>query len=167
MSKSYIISFLILGFIIICFILFWFGVVTVDSEELIGYSFIIIGFALFYSGFKDNKGIQTFFGTAFFLTGFFLIIVSTFPIVQKEKLLIPTMSLISGFSFLMVYVQYYKKILLLVLSIICLGIGLYSLIFSSSSSMVRFFNSFEKVGLSYWPVILIFILVTLLLSKDK
>ena len=167
MNKSYIISFLILGFIIVCFFLYWFGIVTVDSEELIGYSFIIIGLALFYSGFQDNKGIQTFFGSAFFLTGLFLIIMTTFPITQRENLLIPTISFISGFSLLMVIIQHKEKILLIILTIICLVIGIYSLIFSSSISFDRFFSSVEKVGLSYWPIIIIFVLVTLLLSRDK
>lgn len=167
MSKSHLISFLLLGFIIICFFLYWFGIVTVDSEELIGYAFIIIGLALFYSGFQDAKGIQTFFGSAFFLTGLFLIIVSTFPITQMDNILIPTVSFITGFSFLMVFIQFRKKILLLVLSVSCLAIGIFSMVFASSISMVRFLNSIQEVGLSYWPVLIIFILVTLLLSRDK
>ena len=167
MNKSHLISFLILGFIVICFFFYWFGIVTVDSEELVGYSFIIIGLALFYSGFQSSKGIQTFFGSAFFLTGLLLIIVSTFPITQRDNLLIPTASFIIGLSFLMVFIQFSKNIMILILTIICLAIGIYSLISLSSISFVRFFNSIGKVGLSYWPIVIIFILVTLLLRKDK
>ncbi len=167
MSKSHLISFLLLGFIIICFFLYWFGIVTVDSEELIGYAFIIIGLALFYSGFQDTKGIQTFFGSTFFLAGLFLIIVSTFPITQMDNILMPTVSFITGFSFLMVFIQFPKKILLLIISVFCLAIGIFSLVFASSISLVRFFSSIQEVGLSYWPILIIFILVTLLLSRDK
>ncbi len=167
MNKSHLISFLILGFIVVCFFLYWFGIVTVDSEELIGYSFIIIGLALFYSGFQISNKIQSFFGSAFFLTGIFLIIISTFPISHRDKLLIPSVGLITGLSFLMVFIQYRKNIPILILSIISLAIGMHSVIFSSSISFVRFFNSIEKIGLNYWPVLIIFILVTFLLSKEK
>jgi hypothetical protein len=166
-TKSHLVSFLILGFIIICFLLYWFGIVTIDSEELIGYSFIIIGFAFFYSGIQTAKIIQTFLGSAFFLTGILLIIISTFPIPNRDKLVLPSVELITGLSLLMVFIQNKKYILILAFSVVITSIGMYSIIFASSISFTRFFNSVEKIAGGYWPILVIFLIVTFLLRRDN
>jgi len=166
-NKSRNISLFILGFIIVCLLLYITGVVTIGMEELIGYSFIIIGLALFYSGYQSSVSLQTFFGSAFFLTGILFFIISGFPIVHRDNLLLPTSGLIIGISFLMVFFQNNKFILAFVLGIISILIGLYDVIFNSAFNFSRFMNSVTNTATSFWPIVIIFVLVILLIGRDK
>lgn len=167
MKTNRIISILIIGFAAVCFLLYLLGIINLTSEDLIGYSFIIIGLALYLSGFGSTGILQIFFGSAFFLAGILLIIIRKFPPANTDSLVLPSVILLLGFSFLMVFIHNRKLIVTLVLSLLGLITGMYVLISNSAISASRFTEAFNDMISGYWPVLIIFFLITLLLWQDK
>lgn len=168
MIKNQSIGILTVLFIIISVLLNIFDIAYISSNEIFGYSFIILGSSLAYTTFIRNKKIIVFIGSATFLSGILLIVLENFEVIIARDFILPIVLLIVGSSLLMSYLTDFANKILLTLSIIILAAGVIFLIFIKPIELGVYYKSVISILSAYWIIILIMVFVIILINKtDK
>ena len=167
MIQNQLIGILTVLFIIISVLLNLFEIAYISSNNIFGYSFIILGSSLAYTAFIQNKKTIVFIGSATFLSGVLLIILDNFEINIRQDFVLPIILLVAGCSLLMTYLTDFAKRILLLFTVIFLTAGFTLLIFQKSFDLVIYYRSVLSIISVYWPIILIMIIVIIIINRTE
>jgi len=165
--QNQLIGILTVLFIIISVLLNIFEIAYVSSNDIFGYSFIILGSSLAYTSFIQNKKTIVFIGSATFLSGVLLIILDNFEIYIHQDFVLPIILLVAGCGLLMTYLTDFAKRILLLLTVIFLTTGFALLIFQKSFDFRIYYRSVLSIISVYWPIILIMIFVIIIINRTE
>jgi len=156
----------LLTFLVLSIILRLFGIINIESTELVGYALIFYGISLVYTSFGQNRAGVLFTGSLLFLVGFLLYLLNNFNFASKKDIIFPSVLFILGINFLMLFFDDpAKKNFLaisaaLVLSAIIVTIVLGSITFQS------FLSTISDIAVKYWPVLLVSVLLLIIIHRD-
>lgn len=167
MIKNQLIGILTVSFILISVLLNIFEIVYISSNNIFGYSFIIIGSSLTYTAFVQNKKTIAFIGSATFLSGVLLIIIDNFEIYIQQDFVPPIILIVAGCSLLMAYLTDSVKRILFLISVVFLTVGIILLIFQKSFDFGIYYRSVLSIISVYWPIIIIMIFVIIIINRTE
>ncbi len=167
MIKNQLIGILTVSFILISVLLNIFEIVYISSNNIFGYSFIILGSSLVYTAFIQNKKIIAFIGSATFLSGILLIILDNFEVYIQQDFVPPIILIVTGSSLLMAYLTDSVKRILFLLSVISLTAGFTLIIVQKSFDFGIYYRSVLSIISVYWPIILIMIFVIIIINRTE
>jgi len=165
--KNQLIGILTILFIIISVLLNIFEIAYISSNNIFGYSFIILGSSLAYTAFFQNKKTIAFIGSATFLSGILLIILDNFEIYIHQDFIVPIILIIAGCSLLMAYLTDFAKRILVLLALTFLTAGFTLLIFQKSFDFDIFYRSVLSILSVYWSIILVMIFVIIIINRTE
>ncbi|MEO8398233.1 MAG: DUF5668 domain-containing protein [Ignavibacteriaceae bacterium] len=131
------------------------GIIDFKGTEILSYSFIFTGIALFYNSFGKNKKGFLFLSTSIFLIGIVLFLIANFEFRRNTDLIIPALFFILGISFLMLFFEDRLFKMNLIFSIILILAGVYFTFSFGEFNFNIFKSSIIKISIKYWPVVLI------------
>jgi hypothetical protein len=156
----------LLIFLALSIILKLFGVIDVSNIELLGYAFIFYGITIVYTSFGKNHPIALFFGSSLFLTGLLLFLISNFEFSDSNEIIFPSILLILGINFLMLFFNNLKKKGFLAVSLTSILLAVVVTILLGSITFLNFYNSILNITAKYWPIVLIAAGLLVLLSIE-
>jgi len=165
--KNQLIGILTVLFIIISVLLNTFEIAYISSNNIFGYSFIILGSSLAYTAFIQNKKTIAFIGSATFLIGVLLIILGNFEIYIHHNFVVPIILIVTGCSLLMTYFTDFAKRIFVLLAVIFLTAGFTLLIFQKSFDFGIYYRSVLSIISVYWSIILIMIFVIIIINRTE
>lgn len=142
------------------------GVFDFTSVEVLSAILMLVGVAAVYSSFGTLKKGLIFVGTATFFVGILVFINAHFELETTRLILFPSVLLIMGSGFLLLYVDEPSDKLYLTLGLIFLGTGIAYVLFVRSSAFSGFFVSFWNLIKSYWIILVLAGGLILLLRKS-
>jgi hypothetical protein len=166
-SKTITLSILLTAFLLVMFLLSGIGVLQFSAIEILCLLLIVAGIGLAYIGLGDKADVVVFLGTVLFLIGTLLLTILNFEVKIENNAYLPIVLLISAVGFLMIYINGPSRTLNVFISL---------LLFISASTLILIQTKFELGGFVqailpvlsiYWPAIIIFILLVILLRKEK
>jgi len=166
MAKSQPIIIYALTFLIITLFLKFFGLLNVDNNELLAYTFIFYGISSVYISFGRNKRLQLFIGTAIFLIGIVFFLISNFAIFSSSGLIFPSTLLILGISCWMLFLDNTNDKAILFVSIIFILLGIIYSISVGAMRVGSFVSSILSITAKYWAIVIITLIIVLLLKRD-
>lgn len=155
MRNNHPILIYLLIFLVLSIILKLFGVIDVSNTELLGYAFIFYGIAMVYTSFGRNQPVVLFFGSSLFLTGFLLFLISNFDFDDGNEIIFPSILLILGIDFLMLFFNNTKKKNFLAISLTSVLSAVVVTILLGSITFNNFYISIINIVAKYWPIVLI------------
>jgi hypothetical protein len=166
-SKTITISILIAAFLLSMLFLSGIGVLDFSAIDILCLLLIVAGIGLVYIGLGDKADVHVFLGTVLFLIGTLLLTILNFEVKIESTAYVTTILFISAAGFLMVYINGPSRKLNILISM---------LLFISASILILIQTKFELSGFVqailpmlniYWPAIIIFFLLVILLRKEK
>jgi hypothetical protein len=164
-TRALVISVLLIAFSLVAFLLSGIGILNFSSVEILCFALIIAGMGLVYIGFGDKADLFVFSGTVLFLVGIVLLIILSFEVIIENTAYVLIILLISAVGFFMIYINRPSRKINVLISL---------LLFISSAVLILTRTKFEPTGFVhaiipllniYWPVIVIFLLLVILLKK--
>ena len=165
MKKTQLISALLLGFVILSVLLSGIGIIDVSMNQIFNYSIITLGIMMVYPGFTDNNKILIFFGSAVFLIGVVFLVQTDYEVYDLDKITTSLVLIISGSSLFIVFVSDTNNKLLLIFSAILWIAGMVLLLINSSIEAGRFFQAIINVGLNFWYIFLLALIIIVLFNR--
>lgn len=166
MRNNLIIVYLLI-FLTILILLRSLSIINITTDELIGYGLMIYGLALFYSAYIENKKLFIFFGSAVFLIGVMFFITGNFVFEHTDKIYLPAIIFIIAISALMLFISDFTYKVGLYAFIILFTAGIGSLAILSTHGINRIASNTMEVFKLYWPVLIIFAAVVILVNKER
>jgi hypothetical protein len=165
-KANYVLLFLIL-FIFAAIFLRFAGLIDFSGLEMLSYVFMASGVAAVYASIgMDRKGIL-FTGSTLFLTGILIFINTRFDIEDVRLLVFPSVLLITGIGFFILYFDESSQKLFLIISIVFITAGLLFLLISRSEAFTGYAVSLWGMLKSYWIVVLISAAVVIILRSSS
>ena len=143
------------------------GVINVGNTELIGYAMIFYGINLVYFSFGKKKHGILFTGTALFLIGLLLFLVSNFEFVNDKEIIFPSVFFILGISFLMLFLDSTSKKNFLLISATFILSALVVTVLLGTITATLFFEAVIKITTRYWPVALVTIVLLIVIYREE
>jgi hypothetical protein len=166
-TKNIAISILLAAFLLAMFFLSGIGVLGFSTTEILSLLLIVAGIGLAYIGLGDKVDIVVFLGTVLFLVGTLVLTNLNFEVKIENTAYIPIVLLISSVGFLMIYINSTSKKFNLLISMLLL-ISAFTLIFTQTKfEFGGFVGAILPLLNVYWPAIVIFLLLVILLRKDR
>jgi hypothetical protein len=156
----------LLIFFAITILLKLFGIIDVSNAELFGYLLIFYGITLVYTSFGKGQPFILMLGSSLFLTGFLLILINYFEFNNKSEIIFPSILMILGIDFLMLFLDNRLKKNYLAISATCLLSAVVVIVMLGSVTASGFFSALGYVAVRYWPVIIIAAGLILLLNLE-
>ncbi len=167
MTKNIAISILLASFLFAMFFLSGIGVLDFSATEILCLLLIVSGTGLVYIGLGDKVDVVVFSGTVLFLIGTLLLTNLNFEVKIESTAYIPIVLLISAVGFFMIYINSPFRKLNLLISMLLL-ISALTLIFTQTKfEPGGFVQAILPLLNIYWPAIVIFLLLVILLRKYK
>lgn len=166
MSNTQPILIYLLIFLALSIVLKLFGIIDVTGSELLGYAFIFYGITMVYSSFGENQQVVLFFGSSLFLTGLLLFLISNFEFTNDLDIIFPSILLIVGINFLMLFLDNPLRKYFLAVSLTSIISALAVTVLLGSITFSNFFTSVDNIAGKYWPVVLIAAGLLILLSIE-
>ena len=143
------------------------GIVSASYNEIYGYVFsgycIIAVYILSGSG---NKG-GLFIAGVLFILGVSLIVLENYEILSPVKFLLPSILFSAGTGFALLFIDNIRERVFLIISIIMLAAGMFSVIYFDLLSSIQAANRIALVIFYYWPVIFILIGFSIILNRKR
>lgn len=166
-TKNIAISILLASFLFAMFFLSGIGVLDFSATEILCLLLIVSGTGLVYIGLGDKVDVVVFSGTVLFLIGTLLLTNLNFEVKIESTAYIPIVLLISAVGFFMIYINSPFRKLNLLISMLLL-ISALTLIFTQTKfEPGGFVQAILPLLNIYWPAIVIFLLLVILLRKYK
>jgi len=157
-------SLILLGFVLL---LKYFGIVSIVYSEIYGYAFSIYGIIAVYNLFgSGNKG-ALFIAGVLFILGVSLIVLENYEILSPVKFLLPSILFSAGTGFALLFIDNIRERVFLIISIIMLAAGMFSVIYFDLLSSIQAANRIALVIFYYWPVIFILIGFSIILNRKR
>lgn len=138
------------------------GFLHVEYSYILWSLVMIFGAVRAVSGFSGSHSGRVFFGTVLFLYGLYFLLRATDYVELRGHMLIPATFIITGFAFIMMFLNSPREWTFLVPAAILVGFG--ALYILSESGYLSPWDVKENVRM-YWPVALILIGVAILIRR--
>jgi hypothetical protein len=159
MNKSQPLLTYTLSFLIIAVIFKVIGLVIINNEEILAYTFVFYGISSVYLFMGKNKKFRLFLGTVVFLIGIIFFILNNFDITSLSRIIFPSIILMLGIGCLMLYIDNTDDKIILYASLILILIGLvYSISFGTMKPGFLI-DSIYHITLKYWIIVIIAIII--------
>jgi hypothetical protein len=145
----------LLIFLALSIVLKLFGIIDVSNTELLAYGFIFYGITLVYTSFGKKQSGILFIGSSLFLTGFLLFLIHNFEFTSSNQIIFPSILLIIGINFLMLFFDSPERKRFLAVSITSIVSGIVVIVFLGSITLRTFAASIIYILEKYWPIVLI------------
>jgi hypothetical protein len=167
MNKSQPILVYTFSFLILAFIFKIIGLLIVNNEEILAYTFIFYGISSVYLSLGRNKKFRVFLGTVVFLIGIIFFVLNNFDLISLSRIIFPSTILIVGICCLMLYIDNTNDKAILYASLIFIFTGLiYSMSFGSMKFGI-FFYSIYHITLKYWIIVIIAVIIFTAVQLDN
>lgn len=167
MTKTKSISILLASFLIVLFLLSAIGILSLSFTGILCILLIVAGIGLAYIGIGDKSDFIVFLGTVLFLIGVLLLTKLSFNLYFENTAFISIVLLISAIGFIMIYINSPLRKIYLVITLVLLSSSVVLFVTKSKFGLSRFFEAILPLINVYWPAIIIFLLLVILLSKEK
>jgi hypothetical protein len=154
---------IIVLFIIVTFLLSTFNIISVALTDILAYSLLVIGVALVYTETIRQNRPSVFLGSIIFLFGVYFLITENFNLNISKAVYVPIILIFGGSGLLMLYISTSTHKIFLLISIILLTAGITLIIANSHWGLKSFFLSILPVLNTFWPVLIIFLLLIFLM----
>lgn len=141
------------------------GFVRIDSAGVTAYSFLVFGIASVYMNMNSGRKWILFVSACIFFTGVELFVLEKFEIIGSGSIIFPSLLMIPGLGFLMVFIdqpQHRKEI---VYSIVLICLSALIIIFYRSVQLISLINSVFTELRDYYPAALIVLGLVLIFVK--
>jgi|WetSurMetagenome_2_1015567.scaffolds.fasta_scaffold537499_2 hypothetical protein len=166
MNKSQSVLTYTLSFLILAVVLKVFGLLSVNNEEILAYTFIFYGISSVYSSLGKDKKFRLFLGTVVFLIGIVFFILNNFDITSLSRIIFPSIILILGAGCFMLYIDNTNDKAILYASLFFVLIGItYSIIFGPVKFGIFVFSLYQII-LKYWIVITIAAIIFISINRE-
>ncbi len=167
MSKTIIISILLTALLIVMFALSGIGVLNFSVSEILCLLLIVAGIGLAYIGLSDRTDTVIFLGTSLFLVGILILTNLNFEVKIEGTAYAPIILLISAVSFLMIYISTPSRKFNILISLLLFISASILFLIQTKFEPGRFIGAILPFLEIYWPVIVIFLLLVILLWREK
>jgi hypothetical protein len=167
MNKSQPILTYTLSFLILAVIFKIIGLLNLNNEEILAYTFIFYGISSVYLSLGRDKKFRIFLGTVVFLIGIILFVLNNFDINNISKIIFPSILFILGIGFLMLYLDNINDKAMLYISLIFILTALVYSITIGSMKLGLFIYSIHHVILKYWIVAIIALIIFTAINYDE
>ena len=167
MLKNHLIITYLLVLVALSVLLKIIGIINISYAELAGYALIFYGIGTVYVSMGKNKRRILFMGAAAFLVGMILSITSNYDFLKLSNIVLPSIFIILGTAFLILFIDDSSNRLLLIISAIFLIFGIFFFTKLGTFNLSDFLKSTLSISLKYWPIIIIITALILLLKKDN
>jgi hypothetical protein len=157
----------LLIFLALSIILKLFGIIDVENTELIGYAMIFYGINLVYLSFGGKQQGLLFTGTVFFLVGLLLFLINNFEFINNKEIIFPSILLILGTGFLMLFLDNTSKKNFLLVSLTFILSALIVTTLLGSITATLFVDSVVKITVKYWLIALVAIVLLIVLHRER
>jgi hypothetical protein len=154
---------IIVLFIIVTFLLSAFNIISIALTDILAYSLLVIGVALVYTETIRQNRPSVFLGSIIFLLGVYFLITENFNLNISDAVYVPIILIFGGSGLLMLYISTSTHRIFLLISIIFLSAGTTLILANSHWGIKLFFLSVMPVLNFFWPVVIIFLLIVLLM----
>lgn len=144
-----------------------FGIINTSSGEILSYVLAVYGIVTVYISMGKNKRLNLFLGTVIFLSGIILFVTNNFDFYKISGILLPSVFLIIGVGFLMLFIDNTAEKTILTLAVIFIVFGLILTIILGTISAHSFFNAILYIAQKYWILAVILIMIILLIKREK
>ncbi len=144
-----------------------FGIINTSSGEILSYVLAVYGIVTVYISMGKNKRLNLFLGTVIFLSGIILFVTNNFDFYKISGILLPSVFLIIGVGFLMLFIDNPAEKTILTLAVIFIVFGLILTIILGTPSAHSFFNAILYIAQKYWILAIILIMIILLIKREK
>ena len=157
----------LLIFLALSIILKLFGIIDVENTELIGYAMIFYGINLVYLSFGGKQQGLLFTGTVFFLVGLLLFLINNFEFINNKEIIFPSILLILGTGFLMLFLDNTSKKNFLLVSLTFILSALIVTTLLGSITATLFVDSVVKITVKYLLIALVAIVLLIVLHRER
>jgi hypothetical protein len=167
MNKSQPILTYTLSFLILAVLFKIIGLLNVNNEEILAYTFVFYGISSVYSSLGKNKKFRLFLGTVVFLIGIIFFVINNFDIVNLSRMIFPAIILTAGIGFLMLYIDNTNDKTILYVSAAFILPGLFYSIYFGTMKPGLFINSIYQIILKYWIIVIITAIIFTAINRDE
>lgn len=165
MKKIQILFLYVVGLLTILSILGISDLITLTGNSWNGIGLTAFGIGIVYIFFGEQKSHILFAGAFSFLLGNFLFIIDSFELIKGKQIILPTLLLITGLSFLFLYIENSERRKYLFSALILILFGLISVLyFGSLNILLIFYYTFEIIKI-YWSLAIIILLVIYIFNR--
>ncbi|NWF89698.1 MAG: hypothetical protein HXY50_09595 [Ignavibacteriaceae bacterium] len=143
------------------------GIIRTDYIEIASFVLIVLGIGVVYSSMGKGGKKLLVGGVIAFLVGIELFITHNYEFSKLSNIVLPSIFFILGTAFLVLFIDDLSNKLLLIISLIFLSAGLYFFNKLGSLNISAFLNSVLSITINYWPVLIIFTVILMLLNKKN
>ncbi len=144
-----------------------FGIINTSSGEILSYVLAVYGIVTVYISMGKNKRLNLFLGTVIFLSGIILFVTNNFDFYRISGILLPSVFLITGAGFLMLFIDNPSEKTVLTLAVIFIVFGMILTVILGTFSIHSFFNAILYIAQKYWILAIILIMIILLIKREK
>ena len=167
MSKNHHLVTYLLIFLAAAMMLRIFGIINTSSGEILSYVLAVYGIVTVYISMGKNKRLNLFLGTVIFLSGIILFVTNNFDFYRISGILLPSVFLIIGAGFLMLFIDNPSEKTVLTLAVIFIVFGMILTVILGTFSIHSFFNAILYIAQKYWILAVILIMIILLIKREK
>ena len=144
-----------------------FGIAALNFNEYYYYILQFIGLAFVFTSIgKSNYG-MLFAGSTLFMTGVTLLVVNQFEILSPVKIILPSVLVISGTGFIMLYIDNMQENTFLILSVIQFAIAILLIKFGNEYSIINRAGRVAYLILEFWPVLISLLGIGILVNRKR
>lgn len=167
LDKHHWIFVYIITFVFIAILLNAFGITSLKNGEILSYALAFYGLGLVFISFGTARRGSLFLGTIVFLVGIVIFIRNHYSFEDNSKVIIPSIFLILGISFFMLFLDETSHRVLLYVAIVFSIVGLLFTILSGSPGIITFFKAIPEIILKVLPLLIIAVLLIVLLRSNR
>ena len=149
------------------FILSVMGVLDFSAIDILCLLLIVAGIGFVYIGLGDKVDVIVFLGTVLFLIGTLLLTILNFEVKIENAAYVTIALLILAAGFLMIYINGPSRKLNILISLLLFISASILILVQAKFDLSRFVQAILPMLNIYWPVIIIFFLLVILLRKEK
>lgn len=164
-SKSILV--LIIVFVWVSVLLTLFGAIDLGYSEIIAFSLMLLGIAIYYPAYnkKTNNGI--FWGSVIFLSGIVSFISANYELPGTSEIIIPAILFIISFSLFLIFLSDTGKKLFLWISLFVGAVGGFTLYDRGNPVLDTFFNAIISLSEKFWIVLLLAAVTIVILNLEN
>lgn len=149
------------------FLLKVFGILKIDffSTSLLGLMLSGLVIVYFYFGTKKKAAISI--GAILFLICLLLLILERFPVLNFDKIILPSIFFIVGINLLLLYLNNTKEKIFLLLAFVVLLINIFLIAAQVSINIDSIVISIKEIVLEFWMIFVLIFLSIIILSLEE
>lgn len=167
MTPSKNILVLIIIFVWVSVLLTLFGVINLDYSEIIAFSLMFLGIAIYYPAYNKKKNNGIFWGSVIFLSGIISFISANYELSGISEIIIPAILFIISFSLFLIFLSDAGKKLFFWISLFVGAVGGFTLYDRGDPVLKTFFNAIISLTGKFWIVLLLAVVTIVILKLEN